>query len=405
MPRRLAPLPLALLLHAACGSGAGAPPPDPCLGVTCSGHGACAPTGGQPFCRCDAGYLRTTATTCEAAVQPTLAGCPAFPADHLFNTPIDDLPVHPRSADWVAAIGGAGRVHLDLGTSTDMAAADYYGIPWNAVAGDALGWRTARYRSPVAGYTWDARAESDCAVGAGHALASPCTEAAAPTPLFPIPASPLVEGGLGTGSPPPDGDHHLLVVDADACRLWELYHVFPDGSGGWDIYGSATWDLASSALRPSGWTSADAAGFPILPLLLRADEASAGAIRHALRFTIPSSKIRPRFTWPARHLTTNGQDVDTLPDMGQLFRLKAGYAIPATAGPQARAILQALKTYGMYLADGGSAWFVTGEPGPWADETFSTVQAVRGDQFEAVDLAPIRARATWSADSARVPPP
>jgi len=392
------------LALAACGAGAGAPAPDPCLEVTCSGHGTCAASGGLGACRCDAGYLRTSRTTCEAVSLPTVAGCQVFPADHLFNTPIDDLPAHPSSAAFLASIG-AGRLHLDLGTSTDMAAADYYGIPWNAVSGDALGWRTVRYRSPVAGYTWNARAESDCAVGAGHAVTAPCTAAAAPTPLFPIPAAPLVEGGLATGAPPLDGDHHLLVVDADACRLWELYHVYPDGSGGWDIYGSATWDLASNALRPAGWTSADAAGFPILPLLLRADEASSGAIRHALRFTIPTAKIRTSFTWPARHLTENGTASPDLPEMGQLFRLKAGFAIPASFNAQARAILQAMKTYGMYVADGGSRWYVTGEPSAlWQDATFSQVQSVGSDQFEAVDLAPIRARASWDADSARVPP-
>ncbi len=406
MPRRPAALALALLLHAGCGSGAGAPPPDPCLGVTCSGHGTCAPSGGQAFCRCDAGFLRATATTCEAAVQPTIAGCSIFPADHLFNTPIDDLPVHPSSAAFVAAIGTAGRVHLDLGMTEDQSQPDFYGIPYNVVDGSTLTWKAAPFASPIPGYTYAIRDESDCATGAGHTFTRPCTAAAAPVPLFPIPASPVIEGGIAGGASPEDGDHHLLLLDSGECRLWELYHVYPDGSGGWVQYGAASWDLRSNDLRPADWTSADAAGFPILPLLLRADEASTGAIRHALRFTIPSSMIRPRYTWPARHLTTNGQDLDTLPDMGQLFRLKASYAIPAAARPQARAILQALKTYGMYLADGGSAWFVTGEPSAaWEDATFSVVQAVRGDQFEAVDLAPIRARAGWRADSARVPPP
>jgi hypothetical protein len=398
------PLLAGALALAACGAGGG-PAADPCLGVTCSGHGTCAATGGQASCRCEVGFLRTTLTTCEAVALPTLAGCQLFPADHLFNTPIDDLPVHPSSADFLASIGAA-NLHLDLGTDTDMASDAYYGIPWNVVAGDTLAWRTARYRSPVAGYTWDPRAESDCAVGPARTVASPCTAAAAPAPLLPIPASPLVEGGLATGSPPPDGDHHLLVVDGDACRLWELYHVFPDGAGGWDIYGSATWDLASNALRPDGWTSADAAGFPILPLLLRADEASSGAIRHALRFTIPTTRIRTSYTWPARHLTGNGTGSASLPEMGQPFRLKASYAIPAGFTTQAKAILQALKTYGMYVADGGSGWYVTGDPSArWQGATFTQVQSVGSDQFEAVDLGPIRARSGWSPDSARVPPP
>jgi hypothetical protein len=398
------PLLAGALALAACGGGGG-PAADPCLGVTCSGHGTCAASGATAVCDCQPGFQRVELTRCLAAVHPAIAGCQLFPADHLFNTPIDDLPVHPSSAAFLASIGAA-TLHLDLGTDTDMASPTYYGIPWNVVEGDLLAWQTARFRSPVAaGYTWDPRAESDCAAGPARALVSPCTAAAAPVPLFPIPAAPLVEGGLATGSPPPDGDHHLLVVDADACRLWELYHVFPDGAGGWDIFGAASWDLGSNDLRPAGWTAADAAGLPMLPLLLRAEEASSGAIRHALRFTVPPGAIRAGYAWPARHLV--GRDTSPrLPEMGQLFRLKASYAIPAGFTTQAKAILQALKTYGMYVADGGSRWYVTGDPSAlWQAATFTQVQSVGSDQFEAVDLGPIRARSGWRADSARVPPP
>jgi hypothetical protein len=180
--------------------------------------------------------------------------------------------------------------------------------------------------------------------------------------------------------------------------------VYPDAAGGWDIYGSAGFDLRSNALRPAGWTSADAAGFPIYPLLLRADEASSGAIHHALRFTIQSSKIRNDYTWPARHLTTNGTSSMSLPPMGQAFRLKASYSIPASYGVQSRAILQALQTYGMYIADGGSDLYISGEPSAsWADATFSEVQSVPTADFEAVDLSPIQARAGFDANSAAVP--
>jgi hypothetical protein len=215
----------------------------------------------------------------------------------------------------------------------------------------------------------------------------------------------LVEGGIDTRPLQPYGDHHILLLDQDTCRLWELYHAYPSASSGWDIFGSATFDLKSNALRPKDWTSADAAGFPILPLLLRADEANAGAIHHALRFTISSDKIRNEYVWPARHLTTNGTMSTNLPPMGQLFRLKAGYTIPAGYNAQAKAILQAMKTYGMYIADGGSDMYVTGEPSAlWADNTYSQVQSVGSSQFEAVDLAPIRARTGWSVNSAAVPP-
>jgi hypothetical protein len=229
-------------------------------------------------------------------------------------------------------------------------------------------------------------------------LVRPCGAA---SPVFPVPVAPLVEGGIDTTSE----DHHLLVVDADACRLWEAYHLTPRPGGGWDVLSTASWDLASSALRPAGWTSSDAAGFPVLPLLLRADEAASGTIRHALRFTVPSGSIRASFTWPARHKTGSGTS-STLPEMGQLFRLRASYVIPAGASVQSRAILQALKTYGMYLADGGSTWYVQGEPSQaWDASIFSQVQAVRTGDLEAVDLATVRARPGWSADSGRVPPP
>jgi hypothetical protein len=342
-----------------------------------------------------------------ASAVPAIGGCPILPPDHLFNTPIDGLPAHPASAAYLATLGDH-PVHLDLGTTIDMASETYYGLPYDVVHGDTLAWTPVHYRSTDPGLHWDPRPESDCAVAAagGHAVVSPCTAAAAPQPLFPFAPSPHVEGGIVTDPAQPYGDHHVLVVDADACRLWEAYHAYPSALGGWDVFGTATWDLASSALRPAGWTSADAAGFPILPLLLRADEASAGEIRHALRFTIPSDRIRIGYTWPARHLTSNGTTSSALPEMGQLFRLKASFAIPAGFSVQSRAILQAMKTYGLYLADGGSAMYVQGEPSAaWDEAILDEVQSVRSEAFEAVDLAPVRARSGWDPDSARVPPP
>lgn len=395
-----------LLALCACASGGGGDPVDPCAGVACPDHGSCIASGTTGACSCDPGYVPSGAA-CVPSEVPTLGGCPLLPADHLFNTPIDQLPVHAGSAAFLATIG-THHLHLDLGQSTDMASDEYWGIPYNVVHGDALTWTAVRYQSGDPDMSWDPRAESDCAVaGAGGAktIVSPCTATAAPTPIFPIPASPLVEGGIET-DPSQYGDHHLLIVDADTCRLWELYHCYRNAQGGWDIFGSALFDLRSNALRPEEWTSADAAGFPILPLLLRADEASAGEIRHALRFTIPSSKIREEYVWPARHLTTNGTDSPSLPPMGQLFRLKASYAIPASFNTQARAILTALKTYGMYVADGGSAMYIQGEPSAaWSDDTVEQVQSVSSSQFEAVDLSPIHARPGFDPDSAAVPPP
>ena len=336
---------------------------------------------------------------------PTIGGCAILAADHLFNTPIEDLPVHPSSAQFLATIG-ASNLHLDLGRETDQAAGDYYGIPYNVVHGGAQAWTPVAYGSPDPDMSWNPRAESDCKASAAGPVFSPCAAAAAPTPVFPIPAAPLVEGGISTASDhQPYGDHHLLLLDADACFLWELYHVYHP-SRGWEIFGSAVFDLRSNALRPAGWTSADAAGFPILPLLLRADEAGSGTIRHALRFTIQSSKIREEYTWPARHHAGNGGTSAAKPPMGQLFRLRKSYPIPSTFHVQSRAILQAMKTYGMYIADGGSDMYVQGEPSAaWAEEILGEVQSVSSAEFEAVDLGPLRSRAGFDPDSARVPPP
>jgi hypothetical protein len=344
----------------------------------------------------------------SGATSPTIGGCPIFPSDHIFNTPINGLPLHPSSAQFMATVGNY-RIHLDLGQSENMAAPDtYYGIPYNVVHGNTFPWASVSYTSSdTANMTWDPTDESDCAVSSLHTFVSPCVKSAAPAPVLPIPQSVLVEGGIFPDVPSQSyGDHHILLVDADTCRLWEIYHAYTGSGSTWNIFGSASFDLRSNALRPAGWTSADAAGFPIVPLLLRADEASSGTIKHALRFTISSSSIRIAYTWPARHLTTNGSMSTSLPPMGQLFRLKASYVIPSTYSTQSKAILTALKTYGMYLSDGGSNMYIQGEPSAnWSDSVFTEVQSVASSQFEAVDLLPIQQRAGFSVDSGAVPPP
>jgi hypothetical protein len=332
---------------------------------------------------------------------PMLGTCPILPANHIFNTPIDNLPVDPNSDAYITTISPTRKLHLDLGTQTDQQADDFYGIPWNTMHGATDTWSDVAYLSTDPGLDWDATAESDCG-DASHATVRPCTASA---PILPIPQSPIVEGGINTSSDQmPYGDHHLLVVDVDACKLWEMFHVYSPSAGVWNIYGSAEFDLTSTALRPAVWTSADAAGFPIMPLLLKADEASTGTIHHALRFTIGSSKIRTSYVWPARHLTDNGTNSTSLPPMGQLFRLKASYQIPVDFDIQSKAILQAMKTYGMYIADGGSDWYISGEPSAnWHDAVFTEVQSVTGDQFEAVDITAITSRAGFDPDSAAVP--
>lgn len=336
-------------------------------------------------------------------VSPVVGGCSIFPPDHIFNTPIDDLPPDPNSAAYLSTIG-RHNFHLDLGSSVDITAADYYGIPYNVVHGDSIPWVPVAFHTVDVNLDWDPTDEADCASGNAHTLVSPCTAARAASPIFPIPAMPLVEGGIDRDPSQPYGDHHILMLDADHCRLWELYHAYPTAAG-WDIFGSAYFDLSSNALRPAGWTSADAAGFPILALLLRADEASAGAIHHALRFTIGSDKIRTSYIWPGRHLTNNGTSMTDLPPMGQLFRVKASFNIPGNFNTQARAIVQAMKTYGFYLADGGSDMYVTGEPSAaWLDQTITQVQSISNAEVEAVDISPIMNRPGFNVDSARVPP-
>lgn len=392
----------------ACGGNSSSAGSALCTGVTCSGHGTCTVSAGAAVCTCDPGYLASSPTACAFASAPVVGGCQVLPSNHIFNTPVEAFPVHPSSAAFLATIG-THKLHLDLGQTTDMTSSSYWGIPYNVVHGGGLSWTPVSYSSTDPGLSWDPRAESDCSVagsGGAHPVVSPCTGATAPNPTLPIPSSPLVEGGIDTDPSQPYGDHHMLIVDADSCRLWELYHCYPNPAGGWDIFGSATFDLGSNALRPEGWTSADAAGFPILPLLLRAEEASAGAIHHALRFTIQSSHIRTSYVWPARHLTTNGTSSTDLPPMGQLFRLKASFQIPSSFNVQATAILQALQTYGLYVADGGSDMYLQGEPSAaWADDTFTQVQSVDSSEFEAVDLSSLEQRAGFDVNSEAVPPP
>ena len=194
---------------------------------------------------------------------------------------------------------------------------------------------------------------------------------------YPIPRSVAIESG---------GDRHALIVDRDACRLYELFALRRAG-GGWAAGSGAIWDLRSNRLRPAGWTSADAAGLPILPGLARYDEVRAGAILHALRFT--AARTRRAYVYPARHYASGSTD-PALPPMGLRVRLKAGFD---TSGfpRQARVVLEALKRYGMILADNGSPWFVSGAPDArWSNEQLHTLGRVTGADFEVVDTRTLR---------------
>jgi hypothetical protein len=283
---------------------------------------------------------------------PTIAGCPVFPATSVWNRPVANLPVAADSARLIASIGLDAPLHPDFGSG--LYDGSRIGIPYVVVHG-----RT----TPKSRVRFDYASESDKGP-------------------YPIPRNVPIEG-----DPHPDGgDRHALIVDRDSCRLYELYALHRTAAG-WAAGSGAIWSLRSNALRPAGWTSADAAGLPILPGLARWDEAAAGHIDHALRFTAPET--RRAYVYPARHEAGDSDD-PALPPMGLRVRLKASVSI-ARFPPQARVVLQALKTYGMILADNGSPWFVGGAPDPhWSNDQLHTLTQLDGSDFEVVDTSHLR---------------
>ena len=293
--------------------------------------------------------LHVFAGTSSAQSGPTMEGCPVFPADSIWNTPVADLPLAPNSSAFINTIGATRGLHPDFGSGTWDGGP--IGIPYTVV--DAS--------EPKVDVSFDYDDESD------------------PGP-YPIPPDALIEGGSQSA-----GDRHVLVLDRGSCILYELFSAYPQQDGTWQAGSGAIFDLNSNALRPSGWTSADAAGLPILSGLVRYDEVAAGEIRHALRFTAPQS--RSDYVWPARHQASN-LTAAQIPPMGQRFRLKAGFDISPFSAP-VRVILQAMKTYGLILADNGSAWYISGAPDPrWDNDMLvGELAQVKGSDFEAVDVS------------------
>jgi len=271
-----------------------------------------------------------------------------FPANNVWNRRVDTLPVDPSSQAYVNNIGATAGLHPDFGAGTWDGGP--IGIPFATVPG-------TQPFAPIT-FIWYGD-ESD------------------PGP-YPIPPSAPIEGGSNS-----TGDRHVLVVDTSSCILYELYYAWPQPDASWEAGAGAVFDLTSNALRPAGWTSADAAGLPVLPGLVRYDEVASGKIEHALRFTVP--RTRRAYVWPARHYASTSTD-STRPPMGQRFRLKAGFDISGFS-PANQVILTALKTYGMFVADNGSAWFLSGAPdGRWDDDDLHNLQTgVHGADFEAVD--------------------
>ncbi len=286
---------------------------------------------------------------------PGAAGCPTFPANSFWHADVSRLPVHAQSSTWVASVGPTAKLKADFGSGTWDGGP--IGIPFTTVAG-------TQARVPV---SFDYADESD------------------PGP-YPVPPTAPIEGG-----PASTGDRHVLVVDRDACRLWELYDAHPqNGGSSWTAGSGATWDLRSNTMRPLGWTSGDAAGLPILPGLVRRDEVAAGEIDHVIRFTAP--RTANAFVWPASHKAATGGASD--PPMGSWFRLKAGFDISGYSA-QNQVILRALKKHGMVLADNGSSWFLSGAPDPgWNDSDLHLLRNVAGSAFEAVDVSSLKVSAT-----------
>lgn len=284
--------------------------------------------------------------TVVARDTPTVSGrgvigsCTILPASNVWNRRVDTLPVRTDSATLMNRMGLNKWLHPDFGTYAG------YGIPINPVT-------AATPRSPVT-FTWP-----------GESDAGP----------YPIPASPKIEGAGAAG------DRHILMIDTEACRLWELFAA-QKVSGGWRAGSGAIFDLRSNALRPDGWTSADAAGLPIYPGLARYEEVAAGVIAHALRFTVPET--RNMHIYPARHHASSLTGA-SYPPMGLRLRLKANVDI-SSYGPQSRVILRALKRYGMILADNGSAYYVSGAPDPgWDDDDLHDLHGITGSMFEVVN--------------------
>ncbi len=288
--------------------------------------------------------------------------CGVFPADNVWNAPVDTLPLDRHSAAYITAIGSKGTVHPDFGSGDwPPGSGSPIGIPYITVPGT----------QPKVEVSFDYFDESD------------------PGP-YPIPADAPIEGG-----PQSSGDRHVLVIDIDDCILYELYSAYPQTDGAWQAGSGAIFDLKADALRPAGWTSADAAGLPIFPGLARYDEVASGEIRHALRFTAPQT--RKAYVWPARHYASSLTGAQ-YPPMGQRFRLKAGFDISGFS-PQNQVILTALKRYGMMLADNGSAWYISGVPDPrWDNDDLHQLDGVKGSDFESVDMSSLMI----SPDSAAV---
>jgi hypothetical protein len=280
---------------------------------------------------------------------PEEFGCPILPPEDPLNQEVADLPESPESESYVDSISAAAHLHPDFGTNPS------YGIPYTIVP-------ASQPKVPIKFTKYGS--ESD------------------PGP-YPVPPTAPIEGGGKNGH----GDRHVLVAQEGSCTLYELYLAHRRKKGkSWTASNGAVFNLRSSALRPEGWTSADAAGLPIFPLLARYPEVASGQIDHALRVTVPETQRG--YIHPATHFASSSTN-PALPPMGLRLRLKASYSLAGFHG-QSLVILEALKRFGLIVADNGSPWFITGAPNPgWDDEDLEQIKQVPGTEFEAVETGPI----------------
>jgi hypothetical protein len=317
-----------------------------------AGSSASAPSGATP----SAG---PSVHSSSGPTQTTPAGgCPIFPADNIWHADVSRLPVLASSAAYVASIGTSAKVHADFGAGNYGGGP--IGIPVTTVATGQPGVKVA----------FDYADESD------------------PGP-YPIPAGAKIEGG-----PSSSGDRHVILFDPARCRSYELYAARPESNGTWHAGSGAIFDLRADAMRPRGWTSADAAGLSILAGLVRYDEVAAGRIDHAIRMTAQTT--RRAYVWPATHFASDSSSA-SLPPMGLRLRLKFNVDI-SRLPTQARIVAQAMKTYGVILADNGSPWFLSGEPdNRWSNDALHALGGLTGANFEAVDVSGLMISSTSAA--------
>jgi hypothetical protein len=279
---------------------------------------------------------------------PVLGGCQIFPSNNPWNTDISNYPLDPNSDAYIAAL--PGNLHPDFGHDP------HYGIPFVIVP----------QNQPKVPVRFKYKSQSN------------------PGP-YPIPPNAPIEGG-----PHAKGDRHVLVLQQGACKLYEMWRAFPqNGGASWRAGSGALFPLNTNKLRPNGWTSADAAGLPILPALVKCDEVSAGEIDHALRVTF--SETQAGYIHPATHFASDSTD-PTLPPMGLRIRMKASYDISGLTG-QSLVIATAMKAYGMFVADNGSNWYFQGEGGSasscWNDNDLDQLKNIPNTAFEVVKTGKI----------------